>query len=263
MNNVANIPTIESISNMTSETLDRFMLDGFAYVKIPNVFAEEKLDKLVKDAKEFFKLPKHIKETKKLDPITLQGYVDRRNEENKSAALEQITFPTNSPIGRFEDHKDAIDVITHTYRYEIVMPLMRAIFHRVLEPLGFDVAKIDQLLAEATDEIFTPMSLLNYPYSQDLGNKEYALPEHVDEDMITVLWVAQDGLQVWLENLSSKVAGDKTSGEWYNIIPKPGYVIVNIGKALSWMLGKKCNAVKHRVALPKTDRLSGSAKPRP
>ena len=164
-----------------------------------------------------------------------------------------MTFPTDSPVVPFTKFKDDIDIISNTYRYEIVNPLLKAIFHRILNPLGFVPEEINKLLSEATDEIFTPMSLLSYPYSENSGMKDFALPEHVDEDMITVLWVVQGGLQVWLEH---ELASKKVEGGWYDINPKPGYVVVNIGKALSLMLGKKCNAVKHRVLLPKKDRLS-------
>ena len=257
MSNSANIPTIESISTMTNEVLDRFIRDGFAYVKIPNQLAENKLDKLDKEAVAFFKLPKDKKEETRLDPITLKGYVDRRKEEGKTACLEQMTFPIDSPVGPFANFKADIDVVSNTYRYEIVKPLLRAIFYRILKPLDFASEEIDKLLSEATDEIFTPMSLLCYPYTKN-PEKDLALPEHVDEDMITVLWVAQEGLQVWLEPESSicGLLNDKVRGDWYDINPKTGYVVVNIGKALSWMLGKRCNAIKHRVLLPKKDRLS-------
>lgn len=257
MNNSDKIPTIDSISSMSNETLERFMRDGFAYVRIPNQHAEEKLNKLDKEAVMFFQLPTEKKEEKKLDPITLQGYVDRRKEDNKSACLEQITFPTGSAVGSFERFQDDIDVISNTYRHEIVIPLIKAIFYRVLEPRGFDSKKIDALLSEATDEIFTPMSFLSYPYTKN-SEKDFALPEHVDEDMITVLWVAQEGLQAWLEHesLAPGLNEKIMVGNWYDINPKAGYVIVNIGKALSLMLGKQCNAIKHRVLLPKKDRLS-------
>ena len=252
MNNSETIPTIESIPTMSNEILDRFMRDGFAYVRIPNQFAEDKLNKLDKEAVEFFKLPKEKKEETPLDPIMLQGYVDRRKEDGRTACLEQMTFPTDSPVGPFTNLKDDIDVVSKTYRYEIVKPLLEAVFHRILEPLGFTSKEINNLLCEATDDVFTPMSLLCYPYTKN-PIKDLALPEHVDEDMITVLWVVQEGLQVWLEHQS---LNGKVAGNWYDINPKPGYVIVNIGKALSWMLGKKCNAIKHRVLLPKKDRLS-------
>src|SRR5579863_6726411 len=111
MNNSDNIPTIESISTMKQETLDRFMRDGFAYVKIPNKFTEDKLNKLEKEATAFFKLPKDKKEENKLDAITLRGYVDRRKEGGKTACLEQITFPTDNPVGSFINFKNDIDVI--------------------------------------------------------------------------------------------------------------------------------------------------------
>lgn len=257
MNNTETIPTIDSIATMTNETVDRFMQDGFAYVKIPNQLAENKLNKLDKEAVAFFKLPKNKKEENKLDPIKLQGYVDRREETNKTACLEQITFPMDSPVGPFIKFKNDIDIISNTYRNEIVGPLLKAVFYRVLKPRGFATQEIDKLLSEATDEIFTPMSLLSYPYTKNPETKEFALPEHVDEDMITVLWVAQEGLQVWLEHKSpNSDSSKKLTGAWYEINPKPGYVIVNIGKALSLILGKKCNAIKHRVLLPKKDRLS-------
>jgi isopenicillin N synthase-like dioxygenase len=250
MNALDIIPTIDNVFNISSEALDRFIQDGFAYVKIPNQSLDDKLNKLAKEANAFFKLPKETKEDKKLDPITLRGYVDRRKEKNKGAHMEQVTFPTSNPVDSFKKFKEDIDVVSDIYRNEIVIPLLKAIFHRILHPVGFESEKIDRLLREATDEIFSPMSLLSYPHNKN-PETDYALPEHVDEDMLTVLWVIQDGLQVWLDRNEK----DSTNS-WYNINSKNGYVIVNTGKALTLMLGKRCNAIKHRVQTPKQDRLS-------
>lgn len=250
MNGVETIPTIDNVFNISSDALDRFTHDGFAYVKITNQKLNDKLNKLAKEAREFFKLPQAQKEEKKLDPVTLRGYVDRRNEKNKNAFMEQVTFPTNDPVGAFKIFKEDIDVISDAYRNEIVIPLLKAIFYRILKQEGFTSEKIDSLLHEATDDLFSPMSLLSYPYMRD-PETDYALPEHVDEDFLTVLWVAQEGLQVWLDRKSNN-----TAGSWFNIDPKDGYIVVNTGRALTLILGEKCNAIKHRVLLPKQDRLS-------
>lgn len=256
------IPTINSIANISSDSLDKFMRDGFAYVKIPSASLEDKLLNIKEAALKFFNQPREIKEKNKLNPMTLQGYIDKRNSEKKNQLVEQMTFPPTKPIGLFTEYKTELNEIHETYYFKIVKPLLSAIFHKALQPHGFTTRKIENLFAEITDEIFFLISLLFYPYTPpttDSRSLEHAVVqhEHVDEGLFTILWVGQEGLQVWLDlSVDNLKTPESTSGAWYDVDPKPGYIIVNIGKALSLMLHQQCNAIRHRVIMPERDRLS-------
>ena len=257
------ILTINSIGNISSDMLNKFMKDGFAYVKIPDASLEESFLKLQEVALRFFDQPKEIKERNKLNPETFQGYSDKRKDGRKKELVEQITFCPSKPVGLFTECSIELNIIHEIYYSKIIKPLFKIIFNDVLGGQNFSDESINSLIAEATDEIFSIMSVLFYPYSKEPADKDFGLfghivqPEHVDEGLFTILWVAQEGLQVWLENDSdSDKIQTQESGKWYDIGPKPGHVIINIGKALSLILGGKCSAARHRVILPKEDRLS-------
>lgn len=240
------------------------MRDGFAYVKLPSSSLNEKLLKLEQGAIRFFRQPQEIKERNKFNPDTLQGYIDKRKEGKKLELVEQITFPPVKPIGLFTEYKTELEEINESYCFKIVKPLVKAIFHRILQRYEFSAEKINDFFAETTDEMFFLMSVLFYPYShsslqQTSSPTEYIIqPDHIDESLLTILWVTLEGLQVWLEDAesSSKEGNDGRSGAWHNVGPKAGYVAVNIGKAMSLILSGKCNGVRHRVISPKKDRLS-------
>lgn len=257
------ILTINSISNINSDMLNKFMKDGFAYVKIPDASLEKGFLKLQEVALRFFDQPKEIKERDKLNPETFQGYSDKRKNGRKKELVEQITFSPSKPIGLFTECEIELNTIHEIYYFKIIKPLFKIIFNKILGDQNFSKENINSLIAEATDEIFFIMSVLFYPYSKEPTDKDFGLfghivqPEHVDEGLFTILWVAQEGLQVWLENdADSGKSQPQENGKWYDIGPKPGHVIVNIGKALSLILGGKCNAANHRVILPREDRLS-------
>ncbi len=264
MNISESILTINSINDIGDETLDKFMKDGFAYVKTPDSLLVDRLLNLEKVALRFFTQPKEVKEKYKRDPVTLYGYADKRREGRKKELVEQMTFNPKNPIGLFTEYKEGLNEIHQIYYFQIVKPLLRAIFNKVLKSHGFSAEKIDILFSETTDEIFFLMSVLFYPYSKDPTQKDFALsghivqPAHVDESLITVLWVAEEGLQAWLGNDhgDSETKLNPKGGLWHNINPKPGHVIINAGKALSLILSGRCSPVLHRVFLPMKDRLS-------
>lgn len=251
MATLRSILTINSIDRLNNDSLDQFIKDGFAYVRLSRSSIEKALWKLHKEAISFFDQPIQQKEKDgiKLDPKTLQGYIDRRKEKNKNPILhEQIFFRPQNPLGPFIEYQSEINEVHNAFWNEIGQPLLKSVFNRILMKMEFTPEKINSLFSEAIDDIFSSISLLHYPYTQQPELYECGLNEHTDQGLITILWINQESLQVWLET--------DADGEWHDINPKEGYVIVNIGNALQAILGGCCKSALHRVLTPKAQRLS-------
>lgn len=90
-------------------------------------------------------------------------------------------------------------------------------------------------------------SIIHYPPST---RHRFGTTEHTDYGAITLVW--QDdvsGLQV-----------ESTTGEWIDVTPLPGTLVVNIGDLLSRWTGGRFRSTKHRVVShPSKDRYSMAA----
>ncbi len=253
------ILVVDSIDSISNEGLDQFIRDGFAYVKLPQLAVEDVLKELHKEAVLFFNQPMAEKEKNgiKFDPEAIQGYVDRRKEKDKNPILhEQIFFRPNQPIGPFKALQSELDIIQKTFWLEIGKPLIKLILHRILSAFEFHSEKINELFCEVTDDVFSSLSLLYYPFTKQPELFECGLNEHTDQSFITVLWITQESLQVWLEDEDAQSTSSQKVGAWHDLYPKEGHVIVNIGNALKVILGGRCNSALHRVLIPKQERLS-------
>lgn len=243
------IPTINSISNIDKKEFDKFLRHGFAYVKLPDSNVEEALWGLNEEALNFFRKPLEEKNQPGVvfDPQTIVGYIDRRNESpDNRLLLEQVFFRPDDPIHIFSQCKSNISEIRKTFWDHVGKPLLLRVFNHILLESGFTEKKIFGLFDESIEDIFATLALLYYPDTNFPEKYDAGLNEHTDQGLITVLWVTQESLQVWIE-------GTK---EWHDLMPKKGYVIVNIGNALKLILGERCTSAFHRVIIPNKERLS-------
>lgn len=243
------IPTIDSIHDIDSTEFNKFLRHGFAYVKLPDPYIENALWQMNTEALRFFHKPSEEKQRPGVafNPETIVGYIDRRNENPSSPLLlEQVFFRPEKPIKIFSKCKSDLDLISDTFWNDIGKPLLMIVFNRILVEAGFSIEKIKDLFEEAIEDIFATMALLYYPTTTSPEKYSSGLNEHTDQGLITVLWINQESLQIWIEQTK----------EWYDLLPKKGYVIVNIGNALKLMLGERCTSAFHRVLVPKHERLS-------
>lgn len=249
MENAQLIPTIYDVNDYSSKEFDKFLRYGFAYVKLPDVAAEDALWDLHNEAIRFFKKPSEDKNHPdvRFDPQTIVGYIDRRNESpNNRLLLEQVFFRPDKPLSIFSTCESSISLIRHIFWDIIGKPIQMAVFNRILRDVGFPCDKISALFNETIDDIFATLALLYYPATTTPENYDSGLNEHADQGFITVLWINQESLQIWIEQHK----------RWYDLSPKEGFVVVNIGNALSLILGERCTSAFHRVVVPKMERLS-------
>lgn len=254
-----NIVVIDSIEDISKETINQFIREGFAYVKLPKPQVETVLWKLHAEAINFFNLPAEKKEQDgiKLDLENIQGYVDRSKEKEKFPILhEQIFFRPHKPLGPFKNYQLEINEIQYSFWDEIAKPLLKLVFNTILEPHILSVEKILRSYDDVINNVFASLSLLYYPYTPHPELYECGLNEHTDQGFLTVLWINQESLQVWLDDDDGNSEIDGKKGTWCNLYPKEGYVVVNIGNALNAILSNRCNSAVHRVLVPKKERLS-------
>ncbi len=224
------LPIIDSIDKLNDEKLQALMKVGFAYVKIPNLeIVRQPLKAVRQTALDFFALSD---EDKKKFPVgeDMAGYADRR-KGSKSQRLEQFFFRPNKPLSKFKEVQADIDIIQDIFKDSIAMSLLKKIFIE----LG-----IGEKFENAMKGAVSSLSFPYYPKTDAPPSKQMpALNEHKDFDYFTVLQITKPGLQVWIE--------DSDSGKWVDVLPKPGYFVVNLGNALELALDKRVNSALHRV----------------
>jgi isopenicillin N synthase-like dioxygenase len=231
-----NIPIIESLHNIDTETLTQFMTHGFCYVNIAKEeVAFSSLQRLYEKAILFYRQPEEEKNKVALNEETFEGYKDRENNETKQS-VKQLYFRPENPIGPFKQHATATDIETvrKLCKDKIVANLLKRILaHLSLEQHYDDIYRMD----------FSSVSFPYYPENAKKTSIE-GLAAHKDFGIFTVLWVTKPGLEVLMEK------------EWVAIDPKPGYILVNTGYCLELMTGNQVKSAPHRVVLPKEERLS-------
>ncbi len=124
--------------------------------------------------------------------------------------LEQFFCRPDHPLGPMSDQLDNLNEITNRYQNIIAKPILK----QILTQLG-----LEQHFDAITNQPFSSISFPYYP--PDITSKySPVVAAHKDFEMITVLYINQRGLQVFYD------------GDWLEIMPKDGYVVVNLGNTL-------------------------------
>lgn len=91
------------------------------------------------------------------------------------------------------------------------------------------------------------LGLLHYPPQKEVGNRQYGIPPHTDNAMMTFL--AQSGVP--------GLAVRMPSGHWRAVEPVPGTLLVNTGNTIVQWTNEEYLSTKHRVINTNTvDRYS-------
>ena len=126
---------------------------------------------------------------------------------------------------------------------------LTAIGRRLLEAwaqsLGAEPHTLLDLFAEDPQ---THLKVVRYPGVPDDAPSRQGVGKHKDAGVLTLLWIepGAGGLQVEYE------------GEWHDVPPVEGALIVNIGELLEWATDGYLRATVHRVIAPAegTERIS-------
>lgn len=105
------------------------------------------------------------------------------------------------------------------------------------EALGADPATLLDLFA---DEPSVHLKVARYPGVPDDSASRQGVGSHKDAGVLTLLWIEPEagGLQV------------EYQGQWHDVPPVPGALIVNIGELLEWATDGYLRATVHRVQSP-------------
>jgi isopenicillin N synthase-like dioxygenase len=105
------------------------------------------------------------------------------------------------------------------------------------EALGADPAELLDLFADAPS---THIKVVRYPGKPASDESRQGVGSHKDAGVLTLLWVEPGvgGLQV------------EYQGEWHDVPPLEGALIVNIGELLEWATDGYLRATVHRVLAP-------------
>ena len=114
------------------------------------------------------------------------------------------------------------------------------------ESLGADPAALLDLFA---DEPSVHIKIARYPGVPADASSRQGVGSHKDAGVLTLLWIEPNagGLQV------------EYQGEWHDVPPQDGALIVNIGELLEWATDGNLRATVHLVIAPAecSERISG------
>ncbi len=113
------------------------------------------------------------------------------------------------------------------------------------EALGADPAELLDLFADSPS---IHIKVARYPGKPGCAESRQGVGSHKDAGVLTLLWIEPGvgGLQV------------EYKGEWHDVPPQEGALIVNIGELLEWATDGYLRATVHRVLAPAegSERLS-------
>ncbi len=235
-NTSSNIIQIDNLAALSAAEFKNLTSQGIALVKITDAVASD-LQQITAAGLKYFDLDKQQKEKNRFTPKKREGYLDQNNH---GYAIERFISRGSNPAASdipLNEYADVIQRVRAYYKTHIALPLLRMLFNKLtLSPSYYELI--------TKDPDYT-LSLIHYPASE---NSEQRLQAHQDSVLLTILWTQQPGFEA------------KINGHWQAVMPKPGYVIVQLGIGTALMTNGKCHAIEHRVTIPEnTPRLSISS----
>lgn len=166
--------------------------------------------------------------------------------------VEGFHFQHQSDAPDSTDHADADDTaaasafsLLRTLSAEYcthMARIARKLFDALAAELGLDAHQTASYLAERHGTFRV------YRYPPSGGSYQLGMEPHTDSSVLSIL--SQDlvgGLQLL----------HKDEDAWYNVVPVPGTLLVNLGDMMQAISGDAYRSVRHRVvASPATERLS-------
>ena len=265
------VPVLDlSLLDDGPEAADRFRAElrrathevGF-FSLVGHGIPDELQERLLTTSRAFFALPDEAKlEIENLTSPHFRGYARLGGELTQGQVdwREQIDIgPGREPIERGPEDP-AYVVLEGPNLWPSALPELRevveewsetltAIGRRLLEAwaqsLGAEPHTLLDLFAEDPQ---THLKIVRYPGVPDDAPSRQGVGKHKDAGVLTLLWIepGAGGLQVEYE------------GEWHDVPPVEGALIVNIGELLEWATDGYLRATVHRVIAPAegTERIS-------
>ncbi|MEN3973439.1 2-oxoglutarate and iron-dependent oxygenase domain-containing protein [Sphingomicrobium sp. XHP0235] len=264
MNQVLTSDTVASVSlddagtpDFTRELGESFVDYGFAILRDHGI-PQELIERAEAKSKAFFALPEDVKRQYFIEGMGgARGLTPFGIETAKGAKAHDLKEFYH--VGRElpEGHKFAdvmppnvwpeeVDGFKETFLelYDAFDAAGRKVLTAIAEYLEIDT---DWFL-DSVREGNSVMRLLHYPPQPEPTGEHIRAGAHEDINTITLLLGAEEaGLQL------------KTrEGEWLDVSPKPGELVINIGDMLQRLTNGKLRSTSHRVINPAPDRASNA-----
>ena len=241
--------TLENAHSVALEIRQAAEEIGFFYIRNHGV-PESVIKKSYSAAKDFFNLPKVVKNNVKINS-NHHGYLcfgEAKMEQAKSVDLKEsfvwgLDLPDEHPsvtmenpfLGRNQWPVEIPEFKKSVYPFfeaglQCGLDMMRAF------ALGMGLPE-DSFL-KATDEPIARSSIIHYPpQSEDLGEEQFGVAPHTDYGCLTLLWQDQvGGLEV-----------QNREGEWVTAHPIDNTLVVNVGDLLMRWTNEGFISTPHRV----------------
>ena len=241
--------TLENAHSVALEIRQAAEEIGFFYIRNHGV-PESVIKKSYSAAKDFFNLPKVVKNNVKINS-NHHGYLcigEAKMEQAESVDLKEsfvwgLDLPDEHPsvtmenpfLGRNQWPVEIPEFKKSVYPFfeaglQCGLDMMRAF------ALGMGLPE-DSFL-KATDEPIARSSIIHYPpQSEDLGEEQFGVAPHTDYGCLTLLWQDQvGGLEV-----------QNREGEWVTAHPIDNTLVVNVGDLLMRWTNEGFISTPHRV----------------
>ena len=241
--------TLENAHSVALEIRQAAEEIGFFYIRNHGV-PESVIKKSYSAAKDFFNLPKVVKNNVKINS-NHHGYLcfgEAKMEQAESVDLKEsfvwgLDLPDEHPsvtmenpfLGRNQWPVEIPEFKKSVYPFfeaglQCGLDMMRAF------ALGMGLPE-DSFL-KATDEPIARSSIIHYPpQSENLGEEQFGVAPHTDYGCLTLLWQDQvGGLEV-----------QNREGEWVTAHPIDNTLVVNVGDLLMRWTNEGFISTPHRV----------------
>lgn len=249
-------PTVASVSldqplAQVAEELGRsFHQTGFGVVRDHGIPADL-IARAWDQCRAFFALPEAVKRQYHLKGTGgARGYTPFGTEQAKDATVIDLkefwhvgrTLPAGDPLERFmAPNLWPAEVVGFRETMEAIYTAFEASGARILQAIAISLGEAPDFFADSVHQGNSVMRLLHYPPLAP-GAPEGAIRAAAHEDINTItllLGAEESGLQL------------KTAdGQWVQVVPPDGALVVNIGDMLQRLTNGHLKSTSHRVVNP-------------
>lgn len=217
-----NIPVVESLADGLPEEA---LKTGFFYLKKPDGLDED-TQKVRAELPGLFK----NEALKEIERGAFGGHTDHNTQKDgkRMMQVETIAFTHEYWAETYGVHAPEI-----MPALEKQTKLATTLLRETLKQTGIPEEQWDQISNGASEGKGVFTYLVNH-YQSNVDAR-FALKEHCDFSMITILDLNKKGLEAWIAEA------------WVPVDPKPGYFVINYGQALEHLTNGLVKAILHRV----------------
>lgn len=252
------VPTIDvsAPTDAALEALDRACADH-GFFLLTGHGLDDLIEQTWDHARGFFTSDRAVRKSVERDADNPLGWFDRELTKRKRDHKQVFDFtdPTNPDVDQFNRWPDAMPEFREAMVafYDSFSDLAVRTVDLVHRALGLDPSTLDE---HRGDRSTSSVRLNHYPVGDPVPEEERdglrelgdtALGHHTDPGVLTLL----------LQDMTGGLQAQSVSGEWVDIEPRRGTIVVNLADAMQVWTNDRYRAAVHRVVpMTQTDRMS-------